>query len=276
MNQPIISHVKYDIQGSYDGQWWEKRSEHSYANLDHAHAVAKEWGLNHAEQTFRVIEVREMWTVTENPNAIDSRMCLPCGKPFPNTAELEAHDCPIVRRDAEAKKQDQSTRQLPDLRQLANPKKADPETVAEIHASRCPECKGSGCPQCGYKGVPRTGCPRHHIADKRGGRAPELGSIPACESGATYGAWSEGAGGFVYSGVDCATEVANRAADELRTLAKDDDTDTFQILAICPDHEEQPKVGCEECGAESDEGEGETEAATGFLVDPHTWLRRSY
>jgi hypothetical protein len=49
-------------------------------------------------------------------------------------------------------------RKTPDLRQLANPKKADPETIAEIHASRCQDCKGAGCPQCGYKGVPRTVC----------------------------------------------------------------------------------------------------------------------
>jgi hypothetical protein len=142
---------------------------------------------------------------------------------------------------------DQPKRKTPDLRSLANPKKADPETVAEIHASRCPECKGAGCPQCGYKGTPRTVCPEHHVVDKRGGRVAELGTIPACESGVTYGAWSEGAGGFVYTG-DCATEVANWAADELRTLAKDDDTDTIQILAICREHEEQPANGCEECG----------------------------
>jgi hypothetical protein len=95
-----------------------------------------------------------------------------------------------------------------------------------------------------------TECPTHHIADKRGGRAAELGSIPACESGITYGAWSEGAGGFVYSG-DCATEVANWAADELRTLAKDDDTDKFEILAICREHDEQPANGCEECATDA-------------------------
>lgn len=171
---------------------------------------------------------------------------------------------------------DQPERKTPDLRSLANPKKADPETVAEIHASRCPECKGAGCPQCGYKGTPRTICPKHHVVDKRGGRAVELGTIPACEP-ITYGAWSEGAGGFVYTG-DCATEVANWAADELRRLAKEDDTDTIQILAVCPDHEEQPKNGCEECNPSADEGEGadEAEAPTRFLVDPHTWLRRSY
>ncbi|MFD9868490.1 hypothetical protein ACFXI8_26970 [Streptomyces niveus] len=142
------------------------------------------------------------------------------------------------------------TRKTPDLRTLANPKKACPETIAEIHASRCTECTGAGCPNCGYKGVARTVCPRHHVVDKRGGRAIELGTIPACEPGITYGAWSEGASGFVYSGFDCATEVGNWAADELRKLAKDDDTDKIEILGICPDHEEQPKKGCEECATE--------------------------
>lgn len=147
----------------------------------------------------------------------------------------------------------QGSRKRPDLRQLANPKKADPETVAEIHASRCTECKGAGCPNCGYKGVARTVCPAHHVVDKRGDRAAELGAIPACEPGVTYGAWSEGAGGFVYSGADCATDAANWAADELRRLAKDDDTDTIQILAICREHEEQPANGCEECAEEPEE-----------------------
>ncbi|NUO43746.1 MAG: hypothetical protein HOV82_17120 [Streptomyces sp.] len=146
---------------------------------------------------------------------------------------------------------DQVAPKTPDLRALANPKKADPETIAEIHASRCPECKGAGCPQCGYKGTPRAACPAHHVVDKRGGRAIELGSVPTCEAGITYGAWSEGAGGFVYSG-DCATEVANWAADELRKLAKDDDSDKFEVLAMCPDHDEQPKDGCEECAAEGE------------------------
>lgn len=95
-------------------------------------------------------------------------------------------------------------------------------------------------------------CTSHNVKDRRGGRGLELGSIPTCEPGLTYGAWSEGAGGFIYSG-DCATEAANYAADELRTLAKDDDTDTIQILAVCPDHEEQPKNGCEDCNTTDDE-----------------------
>lgn len=95
-------------------------------------------------------------------------------------------------------------------------------------------------------------CASHDIKDRRGGRGLELGVIPTCAPGITYGAWSEGAGGFVYSG-DCATEVANWAADELRKLAKDDDTDTIQIHAMCPDHDEQPKNGCEECGSEGDD-----------------------
>lgn len=98
----------------------------------------------------------------------------------------------------------------------------------------------------------QSDCASHNVKDKRGGRGLELGAIPTCEPSITYGAWSERAGGFINSG-DCATEVANWAADELRTLAEEDDTDTIQIFAICPDHEEQPKNGCEECDAEGDD-----------------------
>lgn len=180
-----------------------------------------------------------------------SQFCGACGEVFETAATLDAHQ---AETGHEMDQPDHPLRKTPDLRQLANPKQADPETIAEIHASRCPECKGAGCPTCGYKGVPRTVCPAHHVVDKRGGRAIELGTIPTCESGITYGAWSEGAGGFVYSGVGCATDAANWAADELRELAKDDDTDKFEILAICREHEEQPKDGCEEC-AEEPEGD---------------------
>jgi hypothetical protein len=100
-------------------------------------------------------------------------------------------------------------------------------------------------------------CASHNVKDKRGGRGLELGSVPACEPGITYGAWSEGAGGFVYSG-DCATEVANWAADELQQLAKEDETDKIEVLVVCHEHEEQPAVGCEECATEpTDEGEAD-------------------
>ena len=39
-----------------------------------------------------------------------------------------------------------------DLRPMLNRKLADPETVTEIYAARCVECKGFGCPQCAYTG----------------------------------------------------------------------------------------------------------------------------
>jgi hypothetical protein len=116
-------------------------------------------------------------------------------------------------------------------------------------------------------------CTSHAIKDRRGGRGIELGAIPACESGTTYGAWSEGAGGFVYSG-DCATEVANWAADELRTLAKEDDTDKLEILAVCHEHEEQPKDGCEECNAEADEDEDPGDEAPGPSLDDYAKASR--
>jgi hypothetical protein len=104
-------------------------------------------------------------------------------------------------------------------------------------------------------------CP-HRIADMRGGRAAELGTLPACEAGATYGAWSEGAGGFIFSG-DCAVDVANFAADVLRQLAKDDDTDKIEILPVCREHEEQPAGSCEECAQEpeDEDADGDEEEA---------------
>ncbi|WP_329143514.1 hypothetical protein OIU91_06130 [Streptomyces sp. NBC_01456] len=105
--------------------------------------------------------------------------------------------------------------------------------------------------------APKTGCKVHRVEDRRGCQAIELGTIPTCESGVAYGAWSEGAGGFVYSG-DCATQVANWAADELRQLGKEDETDKIEVLVVCHEHEEQPAVGCEECATEpTDEGEAD-------------------
>jgi hypothetical protein len=87
------------------------------------------------------------------------------------------------------------------------------------------------------------------MVDTRHGRTAEV-NVPSCtQSGTTYGVWSESAGGFIYA-VDCATEAGNWAASELRELAKTDDTDTFEILAVCREHGEQPADSCEDCHAE--------------------------
>lgn len=96
-------------------------------------------------------------------------------------------------------------------------------------------------------------CPTHHKIDLRGEFANQL-AVPACQDGTTYGAWSEASGGFIIAG-DCALDVANDAAEELLTLAADDDTDTIQILAVCRIHEDQPADTCEYCNAEDDEDE---------------------
>jgi hypothetical protein len=132
---------------------------------------------------------------------------------------------------------------------------ADPETVAEIHAARCRDCKGAGCPVCGYSGQDanrRVGCLSHHIADNRGQHADTL-PVPACVSGTEYGIWSESDGGFIHLR-DCALQAANDAAEILR---EDSDADEFRIIAACRNHPEQPANGCEDCHAETDEDEDE-------------------
>lgn len=57
-----------------------------------------------------------------------------------NTEEPEQDDEEVPRRT------------VADLRPMLNRKLADPETVAEIHASRCAECKGAGCHWCYWTG----------------------------------------------------------------------------------------------------------------------------
>ncbi|MFE6225460.1 hypothetical protein [Streptomyces sp. NPDC057854] len=86
-----------------------------------------------------------------------------------------------------------------------------------------------------------TTCASHHVPDKRGAHTVEL-PVPRCESGVTYGVWDELAGGFIYAG-DCATEVANWAAE---ALAGDADNEFF-IKAICRDHEDEPHDSCTNC-----------------------------
>ena len=160
--------------------------------------------------------------------------------PWAKVAERQS--APAIE-DAQDTKETDTVAKTPDLRVLANRKTADPETVAEIHANRCPECKGAGCPQCGYKGT-RRGCRHHAVADGRGTHAETL-PVPTCQSGTTYGVWDELAGGFTFA-VDCAMEAANWAAEQL-----DDDPDgEMSILAVCREHEEQPADNCEDCCSE--------------------------
>lgn len=98
-----------------------------------------------------------------------------------------------------------------------------------------------------------TLCPAHHVADERGTHAEAL-PVPRCEPGTTYGVWDELAGGFTFA-VDCAMDAANWAAEQL-----DEDPDgEMTIKAICREHEEQPKDGCEECLADDEPEDDEDE-----------------
>ena len=62
--EPIIERVKYDIQASDDGQHWRRVSRNPYLRQEVALRAADEWRARHSGlRQFRVIEVRETWTV---------------------------------------------------------------------------------------------------------------------------------------------------------------------------------------------------------------------
>ncbi len=61
------------------------------------------------------------------------------------------------------------------------------------------------------------------------------------------GIWSNEAGGFISSG------FVTQAEAEAELLVTDPD-EMAEILPICPDHEEQPLYGCEECDDDTEEG----------------------
>lgn len=67
-----------------------------------------------------------------------------------------------------------------------------------------------------------------------------------------YGIWDDGQGGFIaaqcYSPAE-ATLALDQFQGEYRTAGEDPDVLSF--VEMCPDHEEQPNDGCEEC--ETDE-----------------------
>ena len=171
------------------------------------------------------------------PNKVQDMTAEPCpgsNKPF---ATFGCDTEPTTEQEASP------VTETPDLRVLANRKTADPETVAEIHANRCPECKGAGCPQCGYKGT-QCGCRHHAVADGRGTHAETL-PVPTCQSGTTYGVWAESAGGFIFV-VDCAMDAANYAAEQLN----EEPDEELSVMAVCREHEEQPADSCEDCHAE--------------------------
>ncbi len=69
--------------------------------------------------------------------------------------------------------------------------------------------------------------------------------IPLCESGSRYGVWDNNDAGFVHV-EDCAQSAANWAGEQLYA---DSDSD-LKVMAVCPDHEEQPANGCEDCNGD--------------------------
>jgi hypothetical protein len=81
-----------------------------------------------------------------------------------------------------------------------------------------------------------------------------------------FGIWSEYSGGFIDCGYHTAedAEVAMEEmiqgevdADEDPEDAEEAAEEDYSVKQECPEHEEQPKDGCEECDAE--EGEDEPE-----------------
>lgn len=65
---------------------------------------------------------------------------------------------------------------------------------------------------------------------------------------AEYGIFSESAGGCIFA--PCySPEEAER--ERQRLITEDgEDADDLTVRELCPDHEEQPKDGCEECYTE--------------------------
>jgi hypothetical protein len=69
-----------------------------------------------------------------------------------------------------------------------------------------------------------------------------------------YGIFSEAAGGCIYAPCYSAQE-AEQERDRM-VSEEGEEVEDLTILELCPDHEEQPKNGCEECaeGEADDEG----------------------
>lgn len=102
-----------------------------------------------------------------------------------------------------------------------------------------------------------TYCKGHELVpDLRGAHADVLVVPPCNYINATYGGWSRNEGGFVFV-ADCALEVANTVAEQL----DEEPDDQWQILRICPDHEEEPAEACSQCEAEIAAMDAESAAA---------------
>ena len=63
-----------------------------------------------------------------------------------------------------------------------------------------------------------------------------------------FGIWTENDGGFVETGIYSKEEGEKRLVEYLE--ADIDNVGDLTLVEICPDHEEQPKNGCDECDSE--------------------------
>lgn len=71
-----------------------------------------------------------------------------------------------------------------------------------------------------------------------------------------YGVWSGESGGFVVTGAWSSGEADRDRQAEVDRADPEDRADAGEDLtvrAICPDHEEQPADGCEDCAAAEDD-----------------------
>lgn len=66
------------------------------------------------------------------------------------------------------------------------------------------------------------------------------------------GIWSDAAGGFIDAGLYSEDE----AEAAIVSLVADGETQgDLSVIEVCPEHQEQPKDGCEECAADDDDDE---------------------
>lgn len=78
-----------------------------------------------------------------------------------------------------------------------------------------------------------------------------------------YGIWSDLAGGFIetdFHDEAGKAEAQEQIDDACKGFGGDLDPDeavACSVIRICPDHEEQPADGCEECDADEDSDEDE-------------------
>lgn len=64
---------------------------------------------------------------------------------------------------------------------------------------------------------------------------------------AERGIWSAQAGGFISAQLYADSEVEQELAD---FIAAGEDPADLEVLEVCPDHEDEPRIGCQECDEE--------------------------